>query len=207
MKNMTSIPFIQGFIIGLSIAAPVGPVGLLCIRRSLMHGWRMGFITGLGAATADALYGCIAAFGLAAVAAFLNQHTFLLNLAGGIFLLYLGFRTALSQAGSKMAPEELRKSAFSMFISTILLTLTNPATIFSFMGVFAGIGIREESNMLAAGTLVIGVFAGSALWWLLLSSGVSLFRARLNTRQMKIINLAAGLILMTLGAWSLTNLI
>src|SRR5258706_16191577 len=130
---------LKGMIIGFSIAAPVGPIGVLCIRRSLAEGRQMGLATGLGAATADALYGCVAGFGLTAISNFLVGQRFWICLMGGLFMCYLGVRTFMSKPAERMA--EIRKSGLlSAYGFTLLLTLSNPTTILSFIAVFAGLG-------------------------------------------------------------------
>src|SRR6266403_2865835 len=142
-------PFLKGMAIGFSIAAPVGPVGVLCIRRSMADSRLVGFTTGLGAATADAMYGCVAAFGLTAVSGFLVGQKFWLGLIGGIFLCWLGVRKFMSKPAER--PAEIAGSGLaSAYFSTLLLTLTNPMTILSFVAVFAGFGLVASPNYLAA---------------------------------------------------------
>ena len=195
---------VKGLAIGLAIAAPVGPIGVLCIRRSLAEGREIGFVTGLGAATADAVYGCIAGFGLTAVSSFLVSQKWALNLVGGLFLCYLGIRTFLSKPGDKAA--EVRGSGWvSAYGSTFLLTLTNPMTILSFVAVFAGFGLGKSPDYFAAAFLVLGVFFGSALWWLMLSSGVALFRSRLTGGWMQLVNRLSGGFILACGLYSLST--
>jgi threonine/homoserine/homoserine lactone efflux protein len=167
---MTLNFMLKGMAIGFAIAAPVGPIGILCIRRSLAEGRQIGLATGLGAATADAAYGCVAAFGLATVSGFLVGQRWWLAFLGGLFLCYLGVRTFISKPAVEAA--EVRGSGLlSAYFSTLLLTLTNPMTILSFAAVFAGFGLGATPDYLAASALVAGVFLGSALWWLLLCCG------------------------------------
>ena len=128
------LTFLKGLLIGLSIAAPVGPIGVLCIRRSLVEGARVGFFTGLGAAAADGVYGGVAAFGLTAVSGFLRNQELPLRVAGGVFLLYLGIKTIVAAPAERPASAKTEVSAFT---STFFLTLMNPMTIFSFMAIFA----------------------------------------------------------------------
>jgi threonine/homoserine/homoserine lactone efflux protein len=194
---------LKGAIIGLSIAAPVGPIGVLCIRRSLSNGARIGFFTGLGAATADAIYGAIAGFGLTAIADFLTRQQFWMGLIGGGFLCYLGVRTFFSKPASE-AKAVREGTALTAYASTLILTLMNPATIFSFIAVFAGVGISSSASYPAATALVGGVFVGSALWWLFLSTSVGLFRARFTTQLMQIVNRISGLILFAFGVYVLS---
>jgi threonine/homoserine/homoserine lactone efflux protein len=195
---------VQGLLIGFSIAAPVGPIGVLCIRRSLADGPRMGLLTGLGAASADAIYGAIAAFGLTAVSGLLVEQRFLLGLVGGLFLCYLGIRTFLARPANA-APTPARAGALMAYASTFVLTLTNPMTILSFAAVFVGFGIGSAKDYYAAGVMVVGVFIGSALWWLLLSSLVSLVRARMTTAALQWVNRGSGVIIVAFGVYALAS--
>jgi threonine/homoserine/homoserine lactone efflux protein len=198
--------FVKGLAIGFAIAAPVGPIGVLCIRRSLADGQRVGLATGLGAATADAAYGAVAAFGLTAVSTFLVKQRLALGAIGGAFLCYLGLRTWLSKPAEK--PAEARGSGLaSAYSSTLLLTLTNPMTILSFVAVFAGFGLGASPDFLAAAVLVLGVFAGSAFWWLLLSSGVAMLRSRVTGSWMQAVNRVSGAIIVAFGIYALASLL
>ncbi|HEY9863167.1 MAG TPA: LysE family transporter [Candidatus Obscuribacterales bacterium] len=195
----------KGLIIGFSIAAPVGPVGILCIRRSLSQGYLVGFFTGLGAATADALYGFIAGFGLTIISNILVNQQMELKLMGGLFLCYLGLKIALEKPTQQSAnPSEKIISAYA---STFFLTVTNPITILSFIAIFAGLGVGNKNNYWDAATLVFGVFLGSALWWLILVSGVSLFRDQVNTHSLQWINRISGIIIIGFGLAALLSLI
>ena len=199
--------FVRGFIIGFSIAAPVGPIGLLCIRRSLAHGRAAGFVSGLGAATADAAYGFVAAFGLTAVSAALVSQRFWLRALGGLFLCYLGARTLAAasvsetpQAGSGAGGRGL----LGAYASTLLLTLTNPMTILSFAAIFAGLGLAGTApDYASAGLMVLGVFSGSAAWWLLLSGGASALRTRFTPAGLTWINRGSGAVIVAFGLLAL----
>lgn len=212
--------FLTGLILGLSIAAPVGPIGILCIRRTLVMGQWVGLVSGLGAATADGLYGCIAGFGLTAIADFLTEQSRWLQIGGGLFLCYLGVTTFLakppvevSAAGATTTEENLTvsdradklpRSLLAAYGSTLALTLTNPATIFSFAAIFTGLGIVESGqNFANSGLLVLGVFLGSALWWLFLSGAVSLFRTRFTPAGLRWLNRLSGIILLAFGTIAL----
>lgn len=198
--------FLRGLVIGFAIAAPVGPIGLLCIQRTLQQGRRFGFVSGLGAATADAFYGLIAGFGLTFIAGVLVSQQRWFALIGGIFLLALGVRILLS-APSNQTVAAGNGSLAGAFVTTLLLTLTNPATILSFVAVFAGLGLAEEERgYLAAVLLVLGVFSGSALWWFLLSGAFSLLRGRINQSALKWVNRLAGLIIIVFGLLALSRL-
>jgi threonine/homoserine/homoserine lactone efflux protein len=197
---------VKGIILGFSIAAPVGPIGVLCIRKTLQFGRLSGFFSGIGAATADTIYGIIAAFGLTLISSALLAGQFWLQLIGGLFLLYLGLKTFLAKPAEKSATVS-HKTLFGDFISTFFLTLTNPMTILSYLAVFAGLGLSSvSSNYSSATLLVIGVFIGSALWWLILSEGVTLFRKKVSQHVMTWINRFAGVIIITFGILALLSL-
>lgn len=191
--------FLKGIILGFSIAAPVGPIGVLCIRRTLQFGRFSGLFSGLGAAIADMIYAVIAAFGLTFISNFLMSGQFWLQLIGGGFLLYLGWKTFFSKVGGK--PSDISHSTLmNDFLSTFFLTITNPMTILSFLAVFAGLGLSNiQGSYVEAALLVMGVFLGSAAWWLLLSEGVTLFRKKVSEKVMKWINRVAGMIITAFG--------
>jgi threonine/homoserine/homoserine lactone efflux protein len=199
---MNPVFFAKGLIVGVSIAAPVGPIGVLCIRRSLRDGMWMGFTAGLGAATADAAYGAVAGFGLTTISGFLIIHRFWIGLLGGAFLCYLGVRTFLSRPAPEPAPARGGRVA-AAFASTLLLTLSNPSTILSFVVVFAAFGLGASIDYAAATSLVLGVFLGSATWWFILSGGVNLVRNRVNTSWMRAINRISGCVLFAFGLYAL----
>jgi threonine/homoserine/homoserine lactone efflux protein len=197
---------LKGVVIGFSIAAPVGPIGVLCIRRSLAEGRRVGLATGLGAATADAAYGCVAGFGITAVSGFMVGQRLWLSAAGGLFLCVLGVRTFFSRP-AEQAAEAREGGLLSAYLSTLVLTLTNPMTILSFVAIFAGLGLGSSPNYIAASTLVAGVFCGSALWWLLLSSGVGSLRSQVTSGWMRAVNRISGAVIFALGLYSVSALL
>lgn len=194
---------LRGFLIGFSIAAPVGPIGVLCIQRTLAQGRRYGFVSGLGAATADAAYGSIAGFGLAFLSGFLVQQQAWLRLGGGLFLLYLGVRTFLRRPAGREAHAQ-DQGLLRAFLSTLFLTLTNPMTILSFAAIFAGLGVGSRTrDYQGAGVLVLGVFLGSAGWWLILSGLASLLRGRMNAQALTWVNRVSGVVIAAFGAAAL----
>ena len=191
---------VRGFILGFAIAAPVGPIGLLCIQRTLNQGQLVGLASGLGAATADAFYGAVAAFGLTLVSAFLIEQQFWLALVGGIFLLLPGRAHLPGQPSAARAANSEAKGVGGAYMSTFLLTITNPMTILAFVAIFAGAGLATAGgDALAAAWMVVGVFLGSATWWFLLSGGVSLLRSHINGTVLLWVNRAAGAILVIFG--------
>lgn len=203
---------IQGFAIGLAIAAPVGAIGVLCIRRTLADGPLAGFVSGLGAAGADASYGAVAGFGLTTLSDALTAIQVELQIGGGLFLLWLGWRTlARSHAAAPTKGESPvpRLGLARGFASTYLLTLSNPSTILSFVAIFAGLGmvgqdaVTDRPDILAAGSLVAGVFLGSAAWWLGLAWVAGRLRGRLSATAMLWIDRISGGILMAFGGAAL----
>ena len=225
--------FVRGCLIGVSIAAPVGPIGVICIRRTLAEGRRAGLVSGLGAATADAIYGSIAAFGLALVANVLTTQQFWLRLIGGAFLCYLGVRSLVARPAAPYVPDQesqetdlsranhdLRRLAtttessaprgglLSAYASTFGLTLTNPMTILSFVAIYTGLGLgASRSDALTAGLMVLGVFAGSVLWWAILSTGAGLLRTKLTPGSLRWVNRVSGVIICTFGLVTLWSAI
>lgn len=196
----------KGILIGFSIAAPVGPIGVLCIRRTLAAGRLHGLASGLGAATADAFYGCVAGFGLTFISSFLVDQQVWLRLGGGLFLCYLGVRTLLARPAETAAPVG-GNGLLSAYVSTFFLTLTNPVTILAFAAIFAGLGVTAAGGDYgAAGALVAGVFIGSATWWLALSGGVSLLRAQLTAARLRWVNRLSGLVIIGFGLSALVSL-
>jgi threonine/homoserine/homoserine lactone efflux protein len=196
---------LRGILIGFSIAAPVGPIGVLCIRRTMTEGHAAGLVSGLGAATADAFYGCVAGLGLTFISDLLIGQTLWLRLAGGAFLIYLGVRMLLSQP-AKQAAAAKGNGLVGAYGSTFLLTLTNPMTILSFAGIMAGLGVGSaRGDYVFAAVLVLGVFLGSALWWLLLSGAVGLFRDRFGARALVWVNRLSGVIIVAFGLLALAS--
>lgn len=204
---MESGVFIRGVVVGASIAAPVGPIGVLCIRRTLAGGRAVGFVSGLGAATADAAYGAIAALGLTSIAAFLVGHLIWLRLAGGAFLLLLGSRIFMQNPVARAAGD-LERRWWSACTSTLALTITNPMTILSFAAVFAGLGLgTARGGYATGGTLVLGVFVGSALWWALLSNLTSFLGSRLDAQGLRWVNRISGGVIVGYGLVAVASVI
>ena len=195
--------FLRGLLIGISIAAPVGPIGVLCIRRTLSDGKLTGFLSGMGAATADMVYGAIAAFGLTIITNLLVENKSWLRLIGGCFLLYLGVKTFLEKPAGHAAQVN-QSGYFGAYLSTFFLTITNPMTILSFAAIFAGTMFTAKTS--SPIILVVGVFSGSATWWLTLSLGVGLIRDRLTANHMAWINRISGAIITIFGIVALTSI-
>jgi threonine/homoserine/homoserine lactone efflux protein len=185
----------RGFALGFTIAAAVGPISLLCIRRTLAEGRVVGLVSGLGVATADATYGAIAAFGLTAVTDLLVGGGRGLGLVGGIFLLWLGWRTFDAEPVETVVDGSARRSGLpGAYFSTLALTLTNPMTILSFAALFVGLGVTG-GDAAGAALLTAGVFLGSAGWWVVLVAAVGAFRSRLTPAGLRRVNRASGLLI------------
>jgi threonine/homoserine/homoserine lactone efflux protein len=198
--------FLKGLIIGLSIAVPVGPIGILCIRRTLTQGRIIGFLSGLGAATADALYGAMAGFGLTILSNFLIGHWSWFHLIGGGLLCIIGVKTFLSKPTERGEPIG-EDSLWHAYLSTFFLTLTNPMTILFFVAVFAGLGVVSASDhYISAGVMVSGVFMGSAMWWLVLSGFTGILRGLFNVKRLQWLNRVSGLIIIGFGLFAFWNL-
>ena len=199
------VVWFQGFILGVAIAAPVGPIGLLCIRRTLEHNQALGFATGMGAAVADTIYGAIAAFGFSAALIFLTGHETLFRLLGGVFLLAIALRTYISRPPLSEDEPLKSKTCLGGFMTGLTLTLTNPVTVLAFVGLFAGVGLSGTLGYDEAMVLVLGVFFGSAAWWLTLSSGVALVRHRISDDRLVRINHYTAIALALFGAWAVVS--
>lgn len=200
---------LKGLLIGLSIAAPVGPIGLLCIRRTLASGLSAGIVSGAGAATADALYGCIAGMGLTFVSSFLTSEQNWLRMVGGAFLLYLGVRTFVTPAEGREGTSAAArgKGLLRAFASTFILTVTNPLTILSFAAIFAGLGLAKGgTDYFSASLLVCGVFVGSILWWCALCGSMNLLRGEFSPGSMAWVNRVSGAAITAFGLAALLKL-
>jgi threonine/homoserine/homoserine lactone efflux protein len=183
---VTDFILIQGFLFGFFLALPVGPVGVLCVQRTLSQGRMHGLISGLGAAFGDALYGAVAAFGISAVEDWITGHQGALRLVGGIILLLLALRTVAAMvhahpvtdgSDEKIQRRIVTHSLVKDFLSTFTLAITNPITFIAFAGLLATLGFTEAGRTIGnASILVAGVFAGSALWWIALSTTANFFR-------------------------------
>lgn len=192
--------FVKGLAIGFLIAAPVGPINVMCVRRTLIHGRLAGIVSGLGAAAADTVFGAIAAFGVLFITDQFIAHQFELSLVGAAFLLVLGLRTLMKPPPELVGGRDPTGLAAD-FTSTFLLTLTNPITIFSFIGIYVAFGIQADARIdLGDWLLLAGVFLGSCCWWLLITAAAAFFRARFTVVGFKWANRIAGAIILAFAA-------
>jgi len=200
--------FLKGVLVGIVIAVPVGPVGVMCVRRTILDGKLAGFVSGLGAATADAVFGIIAGFGLTAVSDLLIDYQHWLRVAGGCYLLYIGGRAFAAEPPAELESESDAESLLGDFASTFALAVINPITVLAFIGIFAAIGLSgSQATFGRASILVLGVWCGSLLWWLGLSLGVGRVRDSIEPRHLAWISRGSGAILFLSGAALLTTLI
>jgi threonine/homoserine/homoserine lactone efflux protein len=197
--------FLKGLAFGFLLAATVGPLWVLCFRRALAHGRLFGFVSGMGVATADAIYGFVAAFGLTVVSNFLIAQKFWLGAIGGAFLCWLGVKTLMSRPGDRAAEAPASSLALA-YTSTLGLTLTNPATILAFVAIFAGLGLASSGSYADASMVVLGVVLGSAVWWILLALGAGWLRERSAPKLLRSINIVAGISILTFGVVQLVAL-
>jgi len=197
MQNL----FVKGLIVGFCLAAPVGPIAALCVQRTIAKSWLSGVISGLGAAAADALYGAVAAFGATIISEFLINERNWLQRIGGVILILMGLRLLLAKPKQQDSINGNGKQGLTGdFLSTLMLTLTNPMTFVAFAAVFTtmGIGVVRGRPILTA-ELVGGVFAGSALWWMILCGGAHLLRRHFDFRKLVTINRATGVFVIAVG--------
>lgn len=198
--------FLKGLLFGFLLAATVGPMWVLCFRRTLAQGALAGFVSGMGIAVADGLYGAVAAFGLTAISGLLLQHAFWIGLAGGAFLVYLGIKILVANPALD-GQEEQAVSHPKAFLSTLGLTLANPPTILAFVAIFAGLGLASSADYGAASLVVLGVFLGSASWWVLLAAGAGWLRRRMGPRLFRVIHVVSGLTILGFASWQLAAIL
>lgn len=201
---MAYILFIKCILTGLLLAAPIGPINLICIKRTLSEGRLSGLVVGFGAATADAVYGYAAAAGLSFLISFINEHEAAFRWVGGLFIAYLGWLTYRSEPQSQEVEKKTSKTLFGLFAGIFLLTLTNPVTIFTYIATFSSFSIAVLVTSLAKAALAaFGVFLGSLLWWIILTSVISFFRDKITLKTIGYINKIAGVLIILIGLASI----
>jgi threonine/homoserine/homoserine lactone efflux protein len=203
---MSGTLFVKGLVFGFILAATVGPMWVLCFRRTIASGALVGLVSGMGIATADGIYGAIAAFGLTAVSGFLLGYGFWIGLVGAALLIYLGIKALTAKPTTLEEEKTVRTGLARAFFSTLGLTLTNPPTILAFAAIFASLGLVSTADYAAAAWIVLGVFLGSAAWWSILAAGAGRLRGRLSPRLARGINLASGISILGFALWQVTEL-
>ncbi len=192
---MVSGMLLKGLIAGFVAAVPIGPVGTLCIKRSLTHGRLSGLCTGLGVATADTVYGSIAAFGLATISDFLIGHKVWMQAAGAVFLLYIGIKIFFERPEANPSGNSDGTTLAKDYLSALVITLTNPVTILLLAVIFAGLGLGGAMDYWAASLLVLGVFWGSVIWWVILSNFAAAFKRTFTENRLVWVNRVTGIII------------
>ena len=203
----------KGLILGISVAAPLGPIGLLCINRTLNKNFMSGVVSGMGATFADVFYGVIAGFGITFISNFFIDNKILFNVLGGFILLFMGWRTFRKKNQSfqrtKSVSIKFRKRNYvNDFLSTFVLTLSNPVTILFFTAVFATFGLSSpDVGLKSAGLLIFGVFLGSGIWWMFINGMANKFRYKISDTLIPRINMISGIVIMVFGVAILLNLV
>lgn len=186
--------FVKGLLMGVIIALPFGPVGVLCLQRSIHGGVLIGLLSGAGAAVADAFYGCVAAFGVQVVSNFLKSHHFVIQVVGGALLFAMGVRMLFDKSPAKSVSVEYHK-LFGAFASILGLSLANPVAVVAFLAIFASFGLGDaDADVFHAVAVVLGVFFGSMLWWVLLAFGGAYLRETLTKRMNRVKAISGGVI-------------
>ncbi|HEX9396827.1 MAG TPA: LysE family transporter [Burkholderiales bacterium] len=198
--------FLKGLAFGFVLAATVGPMWVLCLRRTLAFGATAGLASGLGIAVADGLYGAVAAFGLTAVSGFLLGYSFWIGTVGAVFLVYLGIKALLARP-ENVETETRSQTLPAAFLSTLGLTLANPPTILAFAAIFAGLGLTSSKDYVGAALVTLGVFLGSLSWWIVLASAAGSLRERLGPHLMRSINLVSGITILAFAGWQIFELL
>lgn len=193
--------FIQGIILGFSASVPLGPMGLICIQKTLNRGRLAGLVSGAGAAAADTFYAVIAAFGISFITDFIQKEQFTLRIIGSIILVLLGFKIFVTNPAIQIRKQNRKKNnLIGDFISIFFLTLSNPITVFFFGAVFASTGIlKGENSFLELIEVVVGVFTGAMLWWLILTTVVNVFRSKFRLKRLWWINKITGAVIVIFG--------
>lgn len=198
---------IKGIIIGLVASIPLGPIGVICIQRTINKGRISGFVSGLGAASADTIFATIAGFSLSYIINFIEERQLIIEFIGGIIVVLLGLKTFYTNPVSQLKRHKKKKNKLiEDFISVLLLTITNPFAIFFFVALFAAAGIVHHNQSFGMSSVaLIGVFLGGTLWWYTLTSLVNLFRHKFRLKQLWWINKIAGSVIFLLGALAIVN--
>lgn len=201
---MVGYDLIQGAIYGLLVAAPVGPIGILCIKRSIVQGRTSGIVSGLGAASADLIYGMIGALGISGLAAFLSGYKAWIQLIGACILIVIGFNMYRSSAATDHGERPRPTSLLRSYLSAFLMTLSNPMTILLFIGIISSAGlVAGHGSPVRIIALLVGIFLGSALWWVLLCTLSGSVRDRLRPSGMRWVNRISGVAIMALAIVSI----
>lgn len=202
--------FLKGLLIGLAASIPLGPIGVLCIQRTLNKGVYSGFFSGLGAAVADTFMAMIAALGVTFIINFIEQQMLFFHIIGGLVVAFLGIRIFYTNPAKQMRQQRRKKSGKLVkdFVSVLLLTLSNPVAVFLFIAFFASFNVlQDESPAFASVILIVGTFSGAALWWFTLSNVVNKFRSKFRLRRLLIINRISGSVIFAFGIFVILTIL
>ena len=199
--NDVVISFIQGVLVGLGASIPLGPIGVLCVQRTLSKGRISGFISGMGAAFVDTFFAALAVIGLAYIQSLIKAHEGYFLCVGGLLVIFIGLKIYLSNPVKQIRQTNLKRHRLEDFMSVALLTISNPGALFLILGLFAlvGVNINASAGSVTISTVLWGVFVGAGLWWYVLSLSIDMFRKKFRLRQLWMINRIAGIVIMALG--------
>lgn len=199
--------FVKGIIVGLAASIPLGPIGILCIQRTLSRSRKSGLVTGLGAMAGDTLYATLAVLSISYIKSLLDVYSVLVYLAGGIIVSGIGVKIFMTDPFRKVPHEKIKNNTFSEFISSFMMTVTNPGALFLILGLFSYVGISAnmESPMLVIVTTIAGVSTGACLWWFVLSGAINTFRDKVRLRQIVVINKVSGVIIIIIGIFTFVH--
>lgn len=192
---------IEGLLIGILASIPLGPIGVLCVQRTLSRGRISGFVSGAGAAMSDLIYAALAVFSLSFIVGFVEEKILYIQIIGVIILVFMGLRIYLTNPAVQLRKQNGAKTKLLQdFLSTFMFTIANPLVIFFFVTLFAAFGVAEHTtNIFSQIALILGVYLGACSWWFFLTSIVNLFRAKINLRRLWLINKIAGAAIILLG--------
>ena len=195
------ITLLKGFIVGLGASIPLGPLGVLCVQKTLSKGRNSGFITGLGASFSDTLYAAISLLGLAFIENLIDKNRDIVMIIGGAIIIYIGIRIFFTNPIKQIRQKNTNKKHVQDFIEAFLMTVTNPGAIFLILGLLAAVGININDNAMrpSVAIILLGVFLGTVTWWFTLSTGINVFRKKFRIRQLVMINRVSGAIMGVLG--------
>ncbi|MDO9680191.1 MAG: LysE family transporter [Bacteroidales bacterium] len=193
--------FIKGFIVGMGASIPLGPLGVMCVQKTLSKGRMSGFVTGLGASLADTLFASFAILSLALIQEFVNNHEASVLFFGGLAVVIIGLKIFLTNPVKQIRNTKGGKRLFEDFLSSVIMTITNPGAVFLILGLFAFVGLNVDgsSAKMVITAALGGVFAGALAWWIILSTSINIFRNKFRLRQLLTINRVAGVVIMVLG--------
>lgn len=195
------VTLLKGFIVGLGASIPLGPLGVLCVQKTLSKGRNSGLFTGLGASVSDTFYAGLSLIGLSFVENLINENRAIVMLVGGIIIALIGLKVYTTNPIKQIRQKSSNKRHLEDFVEALVMTITNPGAIFLILGLFAAVGINSSDNAgnISIITTLWGVFIGTATWWFILTTTINVFRKKFRLKQLMMINRIAGIIIAVLG--------